>query len=215
MAKPVIIIGAGGHAKVLVDLVLASGSEIIGLTDVDASRHGTELLGCLVLGTDDIIADHDIDKIELVVGVGSTAPSNLRRNVYERYAMQGYTFQRCIHPSAIIGGEVEIKDGAQIMAGTVIQPGTQIGKNTIVNTRASIDHDCKIGDQVHVAPGVTLGGTVTIGDGAHIGTGSCIIENINIGKDAMIAAGACVVKDVLDGLRMAGVPAQEQSINDV
>jgi len=215
VAKPVIIIGAGGHAKVLVDLLLASGSEIIGLTDVDASRHGTKLLGRLVLGTDDIIADHAVDDVELVVGVGSTAPSNLRLSVYERYTKQGYTFHRCIHPSAIIGGEVEIQDGAQIMAGTVIQPGAQIGKNTIINTRASIDHDCQIGDHVHVAPGATLGGTVTIGDGAHIGTGSSIIENIHIGKDAMIAAGACVVKDVRDGLRVTGVPAQEQNVKDV
>ena len=95
------------------------------------------------------------------------------------------------------------------MAGSVIQPGSVIGRNVIINTRTSIDHDCEISDHVHVAPGVTLSGKVKIAAGAHIGTGATVIQGINIGANSMIGAGAVVVSDVAGDSKVIGVPARE------
>ena len=205
---PVIIIGAGGHAKVLAGLLIATGATVLGLTDAEPARHGEHVLGLSVLGGDDVIDAHAPENVQLVVGVGTTRPAPARRHIYETFAARGYGFARCIHPSAWVSPDAEIADGAQIMAGAIVQPGAHIGINAIVNTGASVDHDCRIGDHVHIAPGAVLGGTVHIGTGAHVGTGAVIIENRSVGADAMVCAGACVVHDVADGARVGGVPAK-------
>lgn len=206
---PIIVIGAGGHAKVLLGLLKALDMKVLGLTDANAALHGTNVLGYPVLGGDEIIKAEAPDSVALVLGVGSTRPGTVRRSIHETYTKLGYGFLSCVHPSAWVSQDAEIGQGAQIMAGAIIQPGCRIGENTIINTRASVDHDACIGNHVHIAPGAVLGGSVTIGDGAHIGTGASVIETRTIGVDALVAAGACVIQDVPDGRKVAGVPAEE------
>jgi UDP-perosamine 4-acetyltransferase len=206
--RPVIVLGAGGHAKVVIDTLQAAGANILGAVDSDPATHGTSILGVSVLGADDVVLEHTPDAVALVNGVGSTAPSSRRKDLYQRFKDAGYVYAPLTHPSAVIGGDVEIAEGCQIMAGVVIQPGCRIGVNAIINTRASVDHDCVIGGHVHIAPGVVLGGGITIGVGSHIGAGSSVIQNIHIGENVRVAAGAAVVTDFPAGAQIAGVPAK-------
>lgn len=206
---PVIIIGAGGHAKVLAALLVAAGVEIVGLTDTDPARHGGNVLGCPVLGDDEIIAEHGVGEIKLAVGVGTTRSSAVRHNIYATYAGRGYQFHTCIHPTAMIAADVMIGPGAQVMAGAVIQPGTVIGANAIINTGACVDHDCHIGDHAHIAPGAVLSGGVTVGACSHVGAASVILQNIALGAEVTVGAGAVVTADVDDGACMIGIPARE------
>ena len=206
--RPILVLGAGGHAKVVIGALQAMGAEILGALDADAATHATSVLGVPVLGGDGVVQDHAPGDVALVNGVGSTEPSMRRKILYRQFVDAGYVFAPVVHPSAVIGGEVEIADGAQVMAGAIVQPGCRIGANAILNTRSSVDHDCVIGAHVHIAPGAVLGGGITVGDGSHIGAGSIVIQNIQIGTDVLIAAGAAVVADIADGARVAGVPAR-------
>jgi UDP-perosamine 4-acetyltransferase len=208
MTKPVIIIGAGGHAKVVIDTLKKCDMKILGAVDTNSSRHGTNILGIPVLGTDDIVATHKPDSILLANGVGSTSDTALRQKIFKRFKEQGYTFTTLIHPTAIIAEDVKISEGSQVMAGTVLQPGIRMGVNCIINTSASIDHDCIIGDHVHIAPGATLSGSIRIEDLVHVGTGASIIHQINIGRQSIIGAGAVVVHSVGAHKTVIGNPAK-------
>ena len=206
--RPILVLGAGGHAKVVIDALQAMGAEVLGALDTDTAAHGTSLLGVSVLGGDDQVQNHAPGDVALVNGVGSTEPSMRRKILYRQFVDAGYVFASVVHPSAVIGGDVDIADGAQVMAGAVIQPGCRIGENAILNTSSSVDHDCVIGAHVHIAPGAVLGGGITVGDGSHIGAGSSVIQNIHIGADVLVASGAAVVDNISDGVRVAGVPAK-------
>ena len=208
MTLPVIVLGGGGHAKVVIEALLRASVAMLGIVDNDPARIGEKLLGIPIIGDDSTVFLHPAHSVRLVNGLGSVGLSMRRQVLFQNLKGKGYTFHSVVHPSAIIASEVTLSEGAQIMAGVVIQPGTQIGQNTIVNTRASIDHDCRIGDHVHVAPGVTLSGGVTIGSGGHIGTGATVIQGISIGPNSLVAAGAVVVRDVEEGTTVRGVPAR-------
>ncbi len=202
---PLIVVGGGGHAKVLVSSLLLSGREILGFVDVNPSV--VKLLSISNLGDDSAVFAHFPEQIRLVNGMGSINSAIRRREIFEKFRERGYAFEPVIHPSAIVSPEVEIDEGVQIMAGAVIQPGTRLGENAIVNTGACVDHDCWIGAHVHIAPGVTLSGDVRIGRCSHIGTGATIIQGIKIGSGCVVGAGAVVIRDVPDEVTVAGVPA--------
>lgn len=207
--KPVIVFGAGGHAKVIIDLLLLQGRKIIGLTDRDEKKIGSTLLGIKVLGTDEkVLADFSPDSVELVNAIGAIAPMEARRKIFSTWKNKGYSFPCLIHPSAVIAREVKLGEGTQVMAGAVIQIGATVGENSIINTRVSIDHDCKISDHVHLAPGVTLSGGVEIGEGAHLGTGATVRHNIKIGSGVLVGTGSVVIEDIPDGTKVKGVPAK-------
>lgn len=208
--RSVIIIGGGGHAKVVADVLQLQGYAVLGYTDLDSEK------GCLpptipFLGDDQAIFGHQPASILLANGLGSVRSTAGRRKIYEYFVNAGYQFVKLIHPSAIVANDVTIQEGAQIMAGAVIQPGSRIGNNVIVNTKASLDHDCLISDHVHVAPGVTISGGVYVGEGTHIGTGAIIIQGISIRENCLVGAGAVVIADVKDGRTVIGVPAREVS----
>ena len=203
-----IVLGAGGHAGVLIDALQASGKKIIGITDPNPETHGKVFFGLPVLGTDDEVLKYKTNEVVLVNGVGSIQTDFRRKEIFERFAESGYAFDSVVHPSSVIGAGVKIFDGAQIMAGTILQTECSIGKNTIINTRAAVDHNCVIGSHVHIAPGAILGGAVFVGDSAHIGTGAVVLQNIQVGDGALIAAGATVISDVDPGGRVAGIPAK-------
>ena len=206
---PVIIIGAGGHAKVLIDALRLQSVEILGIVDADPGKKGQELMGVPVIGGDDEVLKYSPQNICLVNGIGSVCVSSLRRRIFEFFRNKGYQFANVIHPTAIIANDVELSEGVQIMAGVVIQTGCQIGENSIINTRTSIDHDCMIGCHVHVSPGCVFSGGVVVEEEAHIGTAAVVIQNIRIGFMSLVAAGAVVVRNIPGGVTVAGVPARE------
>lgn len=208
-SKPVIIIGAGDHAKVLLDILLDQNENIIGLTDKSISK-GTQIYGVSVIGDDSEILKYKTDEIELVNGIGSIGDTSLRRKVFESLKGNGFVFKTVIHPTAIISKRAKIGEGVQLLAGSVVNPEAEIGDNTIINTKSSIDHGCIIGNHCHVAPGCTFSGCVRVGDSSHIGTGTSIIQGINIGKKVLIGAGSVVLHDVRDNEKAYGVPARVQ-----
>lgn len=209
MSLPVIILGAGGHAKVLIDALLSASAVIAGIVAPDLTLAGTNILGVPVLGGDDVVNEYPPSEIQLVNGLGSVGLPVNRQQLFEKFKGMGYKFATVIHPSAVIASGVILGEGAQVMAGVVIQPGSHIGINSIINTRASVDHDCTIGDHVHIAPGVTMSGGVTVGTCSHIGTGATVIQGLSIGNGCLVAAGAVVTKYIADGTMVRGVPARE------
>ncbi|GMB01705.1 acetyltransferase [Pelosinus sp. IPA-1] len=209
MKRPVIIVGAGGHAKVVIDMLRGSSVEIIGATDSNPEKMNTYVLGIPVIGTDEVILHYKPEQIFLVNGMGSVGLPAIRREIFDYFKTLDYSFATVIHPSAIVASEVIFGEGVHIMAGAVIQPGCHIGSNSIINTAVSVDHDCRIGSHVHLAPGVTLSGGVEIGDGVHIGTGAIMIQGIKIGGNSVVGAGAVVIKNVAEDTKVIGVPARE------
>lgn len=196
--KPIVILGAGGHASVLADLIVLKGWSIEGfVAPENSSIKGFSEIP--YLGNDEVLFEKKfLREVYLINGVGAISPegNQARFRLYAKYKNVGYDFLTLIHPSAIVAKTAQIGEGVQIMAGVVIQPNVVICSNTIINTRSSIDHDCQIGHSVHVAPGVTISGNVTVNNHALIGVGSTVIQGISIGEQAMICAGSVVVNNI-------------------
>jgi sugar O-acyltransferase (sialic acid O-acetyltransferase NeuD family) len=208
MTRPVVILGGGGHARVVIDTLRCAGMAIAGVIDPKAEVAARLPGGIAWLGSD--LSDIRPGEVDLALGIGSldVGAKNPRPRVFAEAKAAGFEVLSLRHPSAIIAADAEIGEGSQVMAGAIVQPGVRIGVNCIVNTGSGIDHDCRIGDHVHIAPGVTLSGTVEVGDGCHLGSGAIVIQNIRIGAEAMIAAGAVVTQNVAPGAR---VKPQERS----
>jgi len=211
MMRPVLVVGAGGHAKVVIDVLLASAVEILGATDSNFKKKGTYILGIPIVGTDEVILQYAPEQVFLVNGIGSVGLSTIRIELFNYFKKLGYSFIGAVHPSAIVASEVTLGEGVQIMAGAIIQPGCHIGSNSIVNTGTSVDHDCSIGSHVHLAPRVTLSGGAQIEDRVHVGTGAVLIQGIHICRNSLVGAGAVVLKDVAENTKVFGVPAREVS----
>jgi sugar O-acyltransferase (sialic acid O-acetyltransferase NeuD family) len=197
--RPVVILGGGGHARVVADALERLNRRILGAIARDVRPGTTTAWGLALLGDDETLATLNTSEVELANGVGSTSSTALRTDIFRRTRALGFAYAEIVHPAAVVASGVRIGVGAQIMAGAVVQPGAELGDNVLINTRASIDHDCRIGGHVHVAPGVTLSGGVSVGEGAHIGTGAVVIQSIKIGKGAIIGAGAVICEDVPEG----------------
>lgn len=204
MSKDVIIIGAGGHAKVIADIIYKSGDNLIGFLDDNLANKGKEIyLGKKVIGTTKDIEIYN--KNYFIIGIGN---NSIRKKINNENNLKLYT---AIHPSAIIAEDVKIGTGSVIMAGVVINPGTVIGKNCIINTCSSLDHDNLLEDYVHISPGAHLAGTVTIKEGTWICTGAIVKNNITIGKNNIIGAGGVVIKDIIEeNGTYIGVPARRK-----
>jgi sugar O-acyltransferase (sialic acid O-acetyltransferase NeuD family) len=197
---PLIVVGAGGHAKVVVATARAAGWTISAVLDDDAGRWGETILGIRVTGPSAIALD-DPDAT-CVLAIGS---NRARRSLAERAACR---FATIVHPAASVEPTVQLGAGSVVFAGCVIQPDTRIGGHAIVNTGASIDHDCAIGEAVHVAPGARLAGGVTLGDEVFVGIGAVITPGVTVGARATVGAGAAVVRDVAADTVVVGVPAR-------
>jgi UDP-perosamine 4-acetyltransferase len=197
---PLIFLGAGGHAKVLLSLALAAGHTVVGVCDPHLSANGTlTWQGMPVLGGDEMLETLNPKIYGLVNGIGQMPKQNIRRRLYENCCAKGFTFPALIHPFAWVADAYGLSDGVQVMAGVVIQPSCIIGPNSIINTRASIDHDCCIGSNVHIAPGATLCGAITVANEVFIGAGATLIHGISVGAGAIIGAGVTCLRNVLPG----------------
>ncbi|WP_288724832.1 acetyltransferase [uncultured Treponema sp.] len=207
MNKPIIIIGAGDHAKVLLDILLEQDVTVIGLTDKNISK-GNCIYGVSVIGDDSEILKYKTDEIELVNGIGSVGNTSIRQKVFSSLKEKGYFFRSVIHEASIVSKRAKLGEGVQLLAGAIVNIEAEIDDNTIINTKTSIDHGCVIGKHCHIAPGCSFSGCVRIGDCTHIGTGTSIIQGINIGKNVLIGAGSVVINDVSDNEKAFGVPAR-------
>lgn len=199
--KPIIFLGAGGHASVLAEILNLRDRTILGIIAPTSSQL-KNYLNIPYLGTDQDIEKYSPRDVRLVNALGSLSVSDNRKReqLFLRLKEKGYFFDTVIHPNALISKNAVINEGVHLMAGVIIQANSIISQNTIINTRASIDHDCSVGPNVHVAPGVIMSGNVNISKNAFIGVGSVIIQNIKIAESTMVKAGSVIIKDVLTEL---------------
>lgn len=200
--KKLVIIGAGGHGKVVCDCALN-----VGYTDIeflDDNRVVSRVLGFPVAGSVNDAYSYDRDNTEFFVAIGN---NRVRIDLINKLMDKGCMIATLIHPKTVISAFAKVGVGTLVMPGAVINAQAQIGVGAIVNTGVCIDHDCVIGDGVHISPGAILSGTVKVGAGTWICSGAVISNNINIGSGSQVAAGAVVVNNVEDFVLVAGVPA--------
>lgn len=198
-----LLYGANGHGKVIIDCLESQEREIKGIFDDDLSRK--DLLGYKVFGK------YDADKFseeEIIISIGN---NETRKKVSE---IINHKFGNSQHKSATVAKNVQLGEGTVIFHKSIVQSAAKIGKHVIVNTGGLVDHDCEIGDFVHISPNATICGNVNIGEGTHIGAGAVIIPNINIGKWATIGAGSVIIKDISDYSVVVGNPGRKINTNN-
>ncbi|SDJ85755.1 acetyltransferase [Natronincola ferrireducens] len=204
MKDKLIIIGASGHGKVIADIAIKMSKwQSIAFLDDDESikiSMGLEVIGKT---TDAFTYKEGAD---FFVAIGNNA---VREKVQEKLIEEGLNVVSLIHPSAIIGTDVEIGIGTVVMAGTVINSSTRIGKGCIINTSSSLDHDNVIENYIHISPGANLAGKVKVGKGSWLGIGSIVSNNVNICSGCKVGAGAVVVKDITEPGTYVGVPVRK------
>ena len=207
---PVVGFGAGGHAKVVIEILRSMREyEIIGLLETRKGSWRTRVLGIEVLGDDSMMIELKQRGINhAFIGVGTVGSAQPRRQLYEKVVGFGFQIVPAIHAVAVVSSSAMIGDGPTIMAGAIVNANAIIGNNVIVNTGAIVEHDCVIGDHTHVATGARLAGGVHVGAGSHIGIGAVVRQEIQIGEGAIVGAGAVVVRDVPDFKTVVGVPAK-------
>lgn len=201
MSKDVIIIGAGGHGKVIADIVLRSGDNLLGFLD-DNPALPPQICGIPLLGGIDAHADYP--NACFVIALGNAA---LRRRVAEQ--LSHVSWYTAIHPDAVISPlGTAIGDGTVVMANAVVNPCARIGRHCIINTAAVVEHDNRIGDYCHISVGAKLAGTVTVGENVWVGIGAVISNNLSVCDGCMIGAAAAVVRSIKEAGTYAGVPAR-------
>lgn len=204
-----IVIGAGGHARVVLDILLNRRPEMkLILLDADQSLWGSKVMGVDILGGDNLLPElFQRGASKAIVALGATRGGGLRKRLFDTYSAIGFTPVEVIHSTAVCSKWAELGHGVQVLASAVINAGARVGRNTIVNTGAIIEHDCRVEDHVHVATAARLCGGVRIGEMAHIGAGAVLREGVKVGPRAVVGAGAVVVRDVTESTVVAGCPA--------
>ena len=205
----VIIIGAGGHGQVVADIFLATHRASpsiyrpIGYLDDNPAFQGRRFLGLPVLGTVSNLTNIPHDAV--IVAIGRNA---IRYTVMQQLAEQGETLVTAIHPTAIVGTQVEIGIGTVLSAGVIVNPGTNIGNGVILNTGCTVDHHNRIDNYAHIAPGVHIGGDVEIGEGTLVGIGATVMPQRQVGAWSVIGAGAVVCQNIPNNSTAVGIPAR-------
>jgi sugar O-acyltransferase (sialic acid O-acetyltransferase NeuD family) len=205
--EKLLVFGAGGHAKVVIDIIEQQGNyEIAGLLDDDLRHQGERFFGYPVLGTRaDLPALFSAQLRHAIVAIGDNAS---RAAVAAYLDQHGWRFANAVHPRASIGRGVKIGPGSVVMAGCVVNADTSVGAQVIINTGATVDHDCGIDDAVHIGPGCHLCGSVSVGRDSLVGAGTTVTPGVRIGKMAIVGAGSTVIRDVADKARVSGSPAR-------
>lgn len=206
MSQRLLVIGAGGHAKVVIDIAEVLGTwEIAAILADGPEASGRRVLGFPVVGRTDQITEFADRETRFIVAIGSNVA---RERLQTASISAGLIAATLVHPSAVVARSAVLGEGSVVMAGAVVNSEAQIGRGVIINTGAIVDHDCRIGDYVHIAPGVRLCGSVSVGARALLGVGASATPGISVGRDCIVGAGSAVIRHVPDGARVAGVPAR-------
>lgn len=205
MSKPIIMIGANGHGKVVVDIAIKNGYKVSGFLD-DNSKINS-VMGLNVLGNIDSFLDY-IDSSVFFVSIGKT---DIRKKITLKLREKGAQLITLIHPAAVVADSVKVGVGTVIMAGAIINPDTIIGEGCIINTGASVDHDCCIENYVHISVGAHIAGTVKVGNKTWIGAGVTVSNNITICSECMLGVGTVVIRDIKEPGTYIGIPAKKIS----
>jgi UDP-perosamine 4-acetyltransferase len=206
---PIVGLGAGTHAKSVVEAIRSSGRfEVAAIVDDDPTKAGSELFGARIVSSEELEELRANGITHAFAGVGGIGDSSGRRGIFERLVRAGFELPAIIHASAVVSPWATLGRGVQVFAAAVVNAGAEIGDGAIVNTGAIVEHDCRVGAHAHVAPGVCLAGLASVGESAHVGIGAIVIEGVRIGPGALVGAGAVVIRDVPEGTRVAGVPAR-------
>lgn len=197
MNKPLIVFGCGGHASVLIDILLQQKRDVIGCVcpEMNTTRRVFDHIPHYF--SDDEVLNFSPNSIKLVNGIGSLPKNKLRAAIYDKFTALKYEFETVVAPSAIVSTYAFLANGSQILSNVIIQVGTKVGENTLVNSGAIVEHDCCIGKNNHLAPGVTISGGVSTHENVHIGTGASVIQSIVIEGNSVIGAGAVITKNVM------------------
>ena len=203
--KKLLILGAGGHAKVVRETAIETGqfnSFYYLDDDLGLNKKNLNIVGQLK----DIFLDNIRNKFSnAFIAIGN---SNKRESMFNKLTKAGYLLPKLIHPTSWVSKSASISDGTLILANSTIQANVKIGSSVIINNNCSIDHDCLIEDATHICPGVNLAGNIQVGKRAWIGIGSTVIQNIKIGNDVFLGAGSVVTKSIPDSVKAYGVPAK-------
>lgn len=198
-----ICVGAGGHGRVVADVLESAGFGVLGFVDDAAGTHGRTSGRWRVLGGIELLKAW-VD-VRAIIGIGS---NNTRLRIGNDLEQAGAQFATAQHPRSTVAAGVDLGAGTVVMAGAVINTGTRVGCHVIVNTGAIVDHDCDLGDGVHLSPACALAGGVVVERLAHVGIGAVVLPGLRIGAGATVGAGAVVTRDVLPGCVVMGVPAR-------
>lgn len=204
----VLVLGAGGHAQVVADILLraygaGSNCQPIGFLDDDPALMGTVIMGLPVLGTIAQLDEFDHDAVIVAIG-----DNRIRARIFKSVRARSKLVVNAIHPAAVLAPDVRLGEGVMICAGVVVNTGTVIGDNVILNTGCTVDHHNHIGSHTHVAPGVHLGGNVHVGEGVLLSIGTLVIPGRSIGDWAVVGVGSAVTRDIPSYATAAGVPAR-------
>lgn len=209
ISRPFVILGAGGHGRVVAEALASSGLEVAAFLDPDRARWNTRVEAIPVVGGDDRIPDFPVDRFYFAIGVGGVRDTRRRRSVHEAASARGAVLPPVVAASAVVARSAKLGDGAQALTRAVLHPGALVGAGTVVNTGAIVEHDCVVGAHAFLGPGAILCGGAAVGDGAFIGAGAVILPGIKIGANALVAAGAVIRADVPDGRTALGRPPVE------
>lgn len=201
------ILGCGGHGRVILDIVLRGRHRVVGFLDDNPAKHGKVIHGVKVLGASDVLLA--LRKTQRVQGVVVAIGDNHRRaEIFARVREWGFKTPNIIHPQTMLATHTQVGEGVVIMAGVVVNPGARVGNNVCINTGARIDHDCLLRDHCHIYPGATLTGGVEVGEYSYVGSGAVVNPCLKIGRESFVGTGAAVIHDVPDGVVVVGVPAK-------
>ena len=201
--KKVIVIGAGGHGRVIADIIALSGDVVLGFLDDKEPEHVSDVP---YLGKIPDLVKYQQDAL-FIAAIGD---NHTRKQIMESFDVDWYT---AIHPTAAVASDVEIGEGTAVMANAVINTGSKTGKGVIVNTAATVDHDNVLANYVHISPGAHLGGTVNVGPGTWIGIGAIVSNNIDICERCVVGAGAVVIQNIGVCGIYTGIPAKMMKQN--
>ena len=205
LSKPVLVIGGGGHASVLVEILKENNTPILGLVCPEKISDKPVFSGIKHIKFDDHILDYPAREIDLVNAIGVLPGELNRKKIFQKYLDIGYKFATVISKQAIVSNFCRFAEGVQIMPGAVVNSGVIVGENSIINTSATIEHDCIVGQHCHVAPGAVLCGSVKLGADTFVGANATLIQSIEIGERATIGAGSLVRRDVASDSKLYGI----------
>lgn len=206
----VVIAGAGGHARSVIEALRSGREELepVACTDPDPARWDTALDGIPVIGDDEHLGRLLLEGVEgACVGLGATGDNARRARLHARLGALGFALPPIVHASAQVSRNARLGGGTQVLAGAIVGPGSTLGENVIVNSGAIVEHDCRIEDHVHLATGCALGGGVDVEVAAHVGIGACVLQGLKIGRRSIVGAGAVVIRDVPADVVAVGCPA--------